>query len=79
MSMEDVVSLRDNKDDSASFKLDSFPQTESQELEDEGMEKLESELPDAFWITNSNSSPAEDNVTKIDSIDEQVKKLKLVA
>ena len=79
MSMEDVVSLRDNKDDSASFKLDSFPQTESQELEDEGMEKLESELPDAFWITNSNSSPAEDNVTKIDSIDEQVKKLRLVA
>ena len=79
MSMEDVVSLRDNKDDSASFKLDSFPQTESQKLEDEGMEKLESELPDAFWITNSNSSPAEDNVTKIDSIDEQVKKLKLVA
>ena len=79
MSMEDVVSLRDNKDDSASFKLDSFPQTESQELEDEGMEKLESELPDTFWITNSNSSPAEDNVTKIDSIDEQVKKLKLVA
>lgn len=79
MSMEDVVSLRDNKADSASFKLDSFPQTESQELEDEGMEKLESELPDAFWITNSNSSPAEDNVTKIDSIDEQVKKLRLVA
>lgn len=79
MSMEDVVSLRDNKDNSASFKLDSFPQTESQELEDEGMEKLESELPDAFWITNSNSSPAEDNVTKIDSIDEQVKKLRLVA
>ncbi len=79
MSMEDVVSLRDNKDDSASFKLDSFPQTESQELEDEGMEKLESELPDTFWITNSNSSPAEDNVTKIDSIDEQVKKLRLVA
>lgn len=79
MSMEDVVSLRDNKDDSASFKLDSFPQTESQELEDEGMEKLESELPDAFWITNSNSSPAEDNVTKIGSIDEQVKKLRLVA
>lgn len=79
MSMEDVVSLRDNKDDSASFKLDSFPQTKSQELEDEGMEKLESELPDAFWITNSNSSPAEDNVTKIDSIDEQVKKLRLVA
>lgn len=79
MSMEDVVSLRDNKDDSASFKLDSFPQTESQKLEDEGMEKLESELPDAFWITNSNSSPAEDNVTKIDSIDEQVKKLRLVA
>lgn len=79
MSMEDVVSLRDNKDDSASFKLDSFSQTESQELEDEGMEKLESELPDAFWITNSNSSPAEDNVTKIDSIDEQVKKLRLVA
>lgn len=79
MSMEDVVSLRDNKDDSASFKLDSFPQIESQELENEGMEKLESELPDAFWITNSNSSPAEDNVTKIDSIDEQVKKLKLVA
>lgn len=79
MSMEDVVSLRDNKDDSASFKLDSFPQTESQELEDEGMEKLESELPDAFWITNSNSSPAKDNVTKIDSIDEQVKKLRLVA
>lgn len=77
MSMEDVVSLRDNKDDSASFKLDSFPQTESQELEDEGMEKLESELPDAFWTTNN--SPAEDNVTKIDSIDEQVKKLKLVA
>lgn len=79
MSMEDVVSLRDNKDDSASFKLDSFPQIESQELEDEGMEKLESELPDAFWITNSNSSPAEDNATKIDSIDEQVKKLRLVA
>lgn len=79
MSMEDVVSLRDNKDDSASFKLDSFPQIDSQELEDEGMEKLESELPDAFWITNSNSSPTEDNVTKIDSIDEQVKKLKLVA
>lgn len=79
MSMEDVVSLRDNKDNSASFKLDSFPQIDSQELEDEGMEKLESELPDAFWITNSNSSPAEDNVTKIDSIDEQVKKLKLVA
>lgn len=77
MSMEDVVSLRDNKDDSASFKLDSFPQVESQELEDEGMEKLESELPDAFWTTNN--SPVEDNVTKIDSIDEQVKKLKLVA
>ena len=79
MSMEDVVSLRDNKDNSASFKLDSFPQIDSQELEDEGMEKLESELPDAFWITNSNSSSTEDNVTKIDSIDEQVKKLKLVA
>lgn len=79
MSMEDVVSLKDNKDDSTSFKLDSFPQVESQELEDEGMEKLENELPDAFWITNSNSSPAEDNVTKIDSIDEQVKKLRLVA
>lgn len=77
MSMEDVVSLKDNKDDSTSFKLDSFPQIESQELEDEGMEKLESELPDAFWTTNN--SPAEDNVTKIDSIDEQVKKLKLVA
>lgn len=77
MSMEDVVSLKGNKDDSTSFKLDSFPQIESQELEDEGMEKLESELPDAFWTTNN--SPAEDNVTKIDSIDEQVKKLKLVA
>ena len=77
MSMEDVVSLKDNKDDSTSFKLDSFPQVESQELEDEGMEKLESELPDAFWTTNN--SPVEDNVTKIDSIDEQVKKLKLVA
>ena len=77
MSMEDVVSLKDNKDDSTSFKLDSFPQIDSQELEDEGMEKLESELPDAFWTTNN--SPAEDNVTKIDSIDEQVKKLKLVA
>lgn len=77
MSMEDVVSLKGNKDDSTSFKLDSFPQIESQELEDEGMEKLESELPDAFWTTNN--SPVEDNVTKIDSIDEQVKKLKLVA
>lgn len=77
MSMEDVVSLKNNKDDSTSFKLDSFPQIKSQELEDEGMEKLESELPDAFWTTNN--SPVEDNVTKIDSIDEQVKKLKLVA
>lgn len=72
LSMEDVVTLKDNKNDSASFKLDSLSDVDSTEID-----KLEGEMPDAFWITSN--SPVKDDVVKIDSIDEQVKKLKLVS